>query len=760
MRDAMKDRLYRLLPGHIRAADALEGRPLQALMQILAGELEVVESDLDQLYDNWFIETCEDWVVPYIGDLVGARPLRPFSDGSLRAYVANTLSYRQGKGTLAVLEQAARDVSGWPTVGVEFFRQLIQSQNVNHVRPDNLATMSLRDADLASQTETAFGRAAHSIDIRAIRRGEGRYAIPNIGLMVWRIPAYSMGFAFDAPAGRLGGAEPAASPLGPGFRLFDPAGRPSRLFNRPRSETRIAGLAEEHHMPAPLRRRPVAADLRALAAGAPGAGRYFGAQPVLRFRLDDIWIAPADLTCCDLADIDTGGPIVWKRPAAAGKLLFDPERGRVSLHATDEGKTLEAAWSYGRIQDIGGGPYDRRASVADWIAPFVATDDPQPLWQIGVTRRVEEQTNQPDQGGPVVGSLRLAIKRWNQVAAKGARGVIVVMDDATYDEPLTPADCIIDMPAGARLAICAGAWPAEALAGGAKQRKAGVIAPLGRRPFVASSLRVRGAAAANEDAGALVLDGLWFGGKLQVEPGDLGSVELRHVTLGLTAAALGPGVQVKNGPAGDNARLDLHLHATLCGAIDGGKLAGRIALCDTILCEDRVADNDPAKAPLVLDAPQADLEIARATIFGKTRGRTLEADNAIFTGPLTIARRQEGCLRFCFLPGSSRTPRRYRCAPDLQLAQAKETLGRSLTAEEARAIRDRVRPAFTSTLNEDFAFAQLARRCPVEIAEGGEGGREMGVTHALANPMRAANIRDALDEYLPFGLDAGIIFVN
>ena len=97
MRDRSQDRLYDLLPGHHRARDAAEGRPLQALMRLLTEELNVVEDDLDQLYDNWFIETCEPWAIPYVGALVGARQLRPFGEtgGALRAHVANTLSYRQ-----------------------------------------------------------------------------------------------------------------------------------------------------------------------------------------------------------------------------------------------------------------------------------------------------------------------------------------------------------------------------------------------------------------------------------------------------------------------------------------------------------------------------------------------------------------------------------------------------------------------------------------------------------------------------------------
>ena len=36
----------------------------------------------------------------------------------------------------------------------------------------------------------------------------------------------------------------------------------------------------------------------------------------------------------------------------------------------------------------------------------------------------------------------------------------------------------------------------------------------------------------------------------------------------------------------------------------------------------------------------------------------------------------------------------------------------------------------------------------------------MGAMNALATPLRRANLRDALDEYLPFGLTAGVTFVT
>jgi hypothetical protein len=770
MRDRTLDRLYRLLPGHIRASDADEGRPLQALMQILASELEVVEGDIDTLYDNWFIETCEDWVVPYIGDLVGARPLREFGDGALRAYVANTLSYRQAKGTLAVLEQLGRDVTGWPCIGVEFFRRLIQSQNVNHMRLDNQATMSLRNAgtlrgaDLASLVNGPFEKAAHTVDVRSIQRGEGRYNIPNIGLFVWRIQSYALSYAFDGIGNVLGGTIPAISAIGPAFRLFDPAGRTIRLFNRARTESSISELGSEPTMPGPLRRRPVAADLDGLRAGTPGAGRYFNTRPVVRIRLGGVEVPLSKLHCCNLEDRPDGmGGITWKRPITAGHVLFDPELGRLSLHASDENKAVETNYAYGFAHDLGGGPYDRRESFAAWSEAFLAEDTQNPLWQIGVTRRTQEITNDPNKGGPVVATLKAAIVAWNAQATSTSRGIISIMDDGTYGEALDNAAGTIKIPAGAHLAIVAAGWSDEDLGGGARKRTPGNLSVQDRRPLIASNMQVKGTGTASEDAGTLILDGILIAGKINVLSGDLGMLEARHCSLGIGTSSLGQGIAVDAGANGDNLRLNMHLAHCITGLVDAGKAAGKLKLCDTIVGEDRVADGDPLTSPVVLLATSADLEIARSTLFGKTVGRTLEADDSIFIGPLNIARRQDGCVRFSYVPEASRTPRRYRCTPDLQIAQAKEaaqTAGSSFTAADEQAIRERIRPVFTSTFAEHYAFCQLTRRCPDEITMGAEGGCEMGVMNSLGNPMRAANIRDALDEYLPFGLSAGVFFVN
>ena len=58
------DRLYEMLPVVYRQRDITQGQPLHALLQVIAEQVNVVEQDIGQLYKNFFIETCQDWIVP------------------------------------------------------------------------------------------------------------------------------------------------------------------------------------------------------------------------------------------------------------------------------------------------------------------------------------------------------------------------------------------------------------------------------------------------------------------------------------------------------------------------------------------------------------------------------------------------------------------------------------------------------------------------------------------------------------------------
>ena len=120
------DRLFDLLPAVYRLRDADNGWQLRALLQVMAEQANNVEADISQLYENWFIETCQEWVVPYIGDLIGYKPGRTGIDSPgpvstedqlrekfviARREVANTIRFRRRKGTLAVLSELSQAVA-------------------------------------------------------------------------------------------------------------------------------------------------------------------------------------------------------------------------------------------------------------------------------------------------------------------------------------------------------------------------------------------------------------------------------------------------------------------------------------------------------------------------------------------------------------------------------------------------------------------------------------------------------------------------
>src|SRR5688572_17321415 len=112
--------VYQLLPAVYRREDARRGYPLKALLAIISEQANIVKDDIDRLWANFFVETADEWLLPYIGDLVGNLPIHNVVRGR-RADVAKTVYYRLHKGTLPMLEELARDVTGWSVHAVAFF---------------------------------------------------------------------------------------------------------------------------------------------------------------------------------------------------------------------------------------------------------------------------------------------------------------------------------------------------------------------------------------------------------------------------------------------------------------------------------------------------------------------------------------------------------------------------------------------------------------------------------------------------------------
>src|SRR5579885_2530393 len=281
--DPRLDRLYKLLPSIYRIRDVDQGYTLQALLRVIAEQVNVVQDNITQLYENWFIETAEDWAVPYIADLIGYRP--PLDAGLTgddatteeralnrtlipRREVANTIRYRRRKGTLAVLDGLASDVADWPARAVEFFRLLGWNQNIDHLHMRRARTVDVRKVEDLDLIGSAFDPLAHSVDVRRVdsHRTVGRYNIPSVGVFVWRLKSYSVTRT----------ACNCAEEAGPHCYTISFLGQDAPLFIRPETATDRSLISAELSVPSPIRMYPFAQH----------TNRFYGADKSLAVWVD------------------------------------------------------------------------------------------------------------------------------------------------------------------------------------------------------------------------------------------------------------------------------------------------------------------------------------------------------------------------------------------------------------------------------------------------------------------------------------------
>lgn len=346
--------LFRLLPEVHRMEDARRGDVLAALLDAVSERMDEVYHDIEDLWDDFFVETCADWVVPYLGDLVANRALHEVGQRG-RADVFKTIRYRRRKGTVANLEEVARDVTRWGVAVVPFFESLEWSQHTNHLRMrpaskgpvsdlarwnnppvlERTGTANIRDADRASLVGGAFDVMSHSADVRAIGQRTGWHNIGNVGVFVWRLREFA-----------VTGARPrAAIEAGPGCFHISPLGNPLLLFH-PALEVDEREVADETAVPAPI--RPEAMYFRTADYYGHGSGKAVG---VYVGGTDERDLVPVeDVVVKDLS--------AWS-PPSPGRVAVDVRLGRLCFGAAPAGD-VHVTYHYGFSADVGGGPYDRR----------------------------------------------------------------------------------------------------------------------------------------------------------------------------------------------------------------------------------------------------------------------------------------------------------------------------------------------------------------------------------------------------------------
>lgn len=737
------DELYQLLPAIYRIRDSEKKEVLKEYLSILAKQAGLVEEDIARLYDNWFIETCEEWAVPYIGSLLGVRGLHSISekaDFSQRSRVANTLSYRRRKGTASMLEQLAYDSTGWQARVVEFFSLLATTQNINHIRLQNHRTPDIRNSQQMELINSPFDNTAHTADVRHIESRRGCHNIPHIGLYLWRLEAYPV---YNAPAFSHKN----------GQYSFSQLGNDIQLFNNPVTEEELSHLAEETNVPSRIRGR----------AFYENKGKYYGKdlsiciwvdgseipperyafkwdddtelitflrdilgfswtntatvnrwekkinvisgtdhieielnepKAILRTNTDQLYefevkvenstmILYLDVIVpCDLSD--------WEHKPHSNQIAVDPILGRIAFPDDDE-REVKVTYYYGFSSEIGGGFYDR----GDYheIRPDVS--------QYIIRKTLP------------INSIKKAIQQWEGDDKPDA--LLLIKDSEVYDESLN-----FEIPAG---------------------RTVEIRADNNNRPVIhlKRPLTIKGILPVSSEKGAEIsFDGLLItGSSLKVQAGYLGALNIHQCTLvpgmslkqdGMPRAKEKSSIIVEN----ENSYLEITIDRSITGKLnfDG---ANRLNIRDSII--------DGIKG-YALKAPEVTAEIKESTIIGEVSVQEIElASNSIFTDKVTATRKQKGCVRYCYIKKGSETPRQYNC-------------------QHGTGIDPWLKPIFADTRYGHPEYARLYLLCPDEILTGADDEAEMGVFHHLMQPQREANLRSSLEEYLRFGLEAGILYAD
>ena len=324
----------------------------------------MLAESLEQIYDDQFVETCAEWVAPYIGDLIGYRTLHGVVPrvASPRAEVANTIRYRRRKGTVSMLEQLARDVTGWPARAVEFFELLVATQYMNHIRRHAAATADLRDA---LRLELGGPYQAGAFDsLRAHGRDAARRRAAPAATTSRTSGSSSGGSRRSSSRARRSWRRTATERR---YR-FDPLGTDQPLFISPRTEEEITHLAEPLDVPLPLTRRLLKAAARpALRRRRLAAAR--ASRP--RAGLDDGRRRPtsASATSPTTRPARPARGRTSRSPATRTSRSTRCSGGSPSPRRRRPGEERLATFHYGSALAAGGGGYDRAASLDDDRAP-------------------------------------------------------------------------------------------------------------------------------------------------------------------------------------------------------------------------------------------------------------------------------------------------------------------------------------------------------------------------------------------------------
>jgi hypothetical protein len=600
------DRLARLLPSVHLLRDVRAGGALEGLLRVIGEQVEVLDDDIAKLYDNWFIETCEPWAVAYLGDLIGAAA------GASRREVGAAIGARRRKGTLAILEELARDVGGWPARAVAFHELLAVAQSTKRPRLERGRTLDLRDGAALAALDGAFDTAAHAAG--------ARHGIGRVGLYAWRLLPHTI---TCAPAYCLDRA--------PWRYEVSSLAHDVPLMTRPIDEPNATHVADELNVPAWIGRRAFADNL----------SDYYGPGQSLMLHEGtlDRPVAGSRIVAADLSD--------WGYEPEGDQVAVDPERGRIAFHpdCRPDGDVY-VSYVAGFSADMGGGEYQRP------LSPPAG----RPVYTVG--------------RGGTYARISEAIEAWQGQRRRDrgkASAIVEILDSDLYeDDGLSSIKLEADDRLELRAAVGArphirmgdrrgGRLDAMRVEGVPNHRK-------GSAPqVVLDGLLISGRAVrVSRWIGCVVIRHCTLvpGWSLesQCEP------RTEEPSLIVDRARADSARERTTAP-----RVVIE-HSILGGIRVEGTDEVRsdpfsVHVSDSIL--DATATSATALAGRGERFAHVELTLQRSTVIGRMLVHALVlAENSILDGIVRVARRQVGCVRYCSIVAGSRTPARYACVPE------------------------------------------------------------------------------------------------
>ncbi len=746
------EKLWETIPSIYRHEDGLAEKPgvLRAIVQVIAKQAAILRRSQDSLWDDQFIELCNEWAVPYIGDLVATRLLSEKNKRGRRIDVAKTIYYRRRKGTPRVLEELISDISGWEGKMVEQFQSLARSRHGLDAKPLTLAGKysgtlpggwaDLRNQRISELSNGPFEEFFHTPDVRRHRGSKGRYSIPKLAFYLYRLKVYE---AINTTPFALGD--------GVSFS-FDPSGRDIPLFSKSYSSLNWNEWqsSNEPELPAPIACRLL------------GHATYLITEAIIQ----QLVALPVPLTTAAASELRKISGLVFKNESSLMTIIATFSTKVEIMNSA----ILLPLLSFSLMSDSGKSvllpdaktvlskPLDLNSILVGFVLPAEEVFTTEKVtaanlmsWPIAITK---ELAIDPENGrfmflnapasedniyiayhygfsGPVgAGSYERSwiIKSVPEVTRTGGgeltstnlknEGVTQIDDSKTYG------------PVANKMAI-----KNMILQSKSKQR-----------PYVCLENNWVLSSGLNLNSN-ITLDGLWIGakGNLAAEiilRGDFECVIIRNCSLdpgGLDLGVLDPESR-KNIKGEIIHPVKLIIEGRVENLCIESSIMAPILIRNSGYVEDfSVSDSIIQSVDSTINAIEiktGKTHIDRSTIFGKVDVHRLEASEALITGKTTVTDNQKGCFRFSAAMEESRLPRPY----------------------ESHLFLKDTNHWFTSRNFGNPGYAQLSDTAPVILKRGAENGSEMGAFNNLLSPIKLDDLKNKIDEYMPFGLTP--IFIN